>query len=325
MASHFTSKKKVLVTDALAPEALEILKSNENILSATIQPHLTEGNLISIIPEFDALIVRMTKVTASIISAGKNLKLIARAGNGFDNIDCDAAKKAGVVVMNSPEASATTTAEFTIALFLSAVRKISEAANSLKKGSWERKAFLGTEISGKTFGIIGLGRIGSRVAKRMKSFEVSVIANDPYLNPVKAKELDVPLVSLDDLLSKSDFISLHTPLNSTTQHLINAKAFEKMKPQSILVNAARGGIVDEKAVLSALESGKLLAYATDVFEEEPPNFSHPLFSHAQVVATPHIGAQTAEAQRKVSVSIIEQVIQFFKTGEALYAVEEGRQ
>ncbi|MBN8555309.1 MAG: hypothetical protein J0L93_07690 [Deltaproteobacteria bacterium] len=315
------SKTKILIADEIAPEALQVFERQKENLEIEILPGLDSKKLKEKIFDKDALLVRMTAVNESLLAAGKNLKIVGRIGNGVDNIDLKAAEKRGIKIMNSPTASANSTAEHTIALLLAALRKIPEAHRSLRVGKWERNFYKGTEVAGKTFGIIGLGRIGSRVALRMKAFECEVIACDPYLAPERAASLKVPLVSFEELLSRSDFVSIHTPLNESTRYLLNAKNMPFMKNSSVLVNAARGGLVEERGILPALQSKKLLAYATDVFETEPPDSKNYLLHHPQVICTPHLGAQTQEAQIRVSVAMAEQLIHFFETGEVLNAVD----
>ena len=315
------AKMKILIADEIAPEAKQILERQKENLEVDVQTGLHPKELKEKLIDKEALLVRMTKVDESLLSAAKHLKIIGRIGNGVDNIDLQAAQKRNIHVMNSPTASANSTAEHTIALFLSAVRKIPEAQHSLRIGKWERNFYKGTEIAGKTFGIIGLGRIGSRVALRMKSFECQVVACDPYVDSTKAAALKVPLVGFEELLAKSDFVSIHTPLNASTRSMLNAKTIPQMKNLSVLINAARGGLVEERAILPALQSKKLLAYATDVFEMEPPDPKNHLLHHPQVVCSPHLGAQTHEAQIRVSVAMAEQIIHFFETGEVLNAVD----
>jgi len=302
---------KVLITDGLAKEGLSILESADG-LEVDVKKGISKEELLEIVGGYDALIVRSaTKVTSDIIDAATNLKAIGRAGIGVDNVDVEAATKRGIVVMNTPEANAITTAEHAITLMLSIARRIPQAHASLKSGKWERSKFKGVEIYGKTLGCIGLGNIGKLVAERALGLKMNVIAYDPYLTKEAAEKLGVELVSLDELLERADFITIHTPLTPDTKDLINKDTFEKTKPGLILINCARGGVANEKDITEALSEGKLAGAAFDVYVKEPPEEGNPLLTlDENVVFTPHLGASTQEAQTKVGLAIAEQVADF---------------
>jgi D-3-phosphoglycerate dehydrogenase len=284
-------------------------------------PGLGPAELCQRLHESDALIIRSsTRVTPEVIAAAPRLKVIGRAGIGVDNVDVEAATRRGVVVMNTPGGNNVTTAEHAIAMMLSAARSIPQATASMKAGKWEKSRFTGSEVYNKTLGIIGLGNIGRLVAERGKGLGMRVVAYDPFITEERAKELEVELVDLDTLYGRADFVSVHVPLQKETRNLIDATALAKMKSTARLINCARGGIVDEKALADALREGRLAGAALDVFEEEPPPPDHPLLAFDSVVCTPHLGAATAEAQVNVSVAIAEQVIDFLFHNEIRNAV-----
>jgi D-3-phosphoglycerate dehydrogenase len=297
--------KTVLISDPLAPEGVAALEAAG--LEAIQRPGLSADKLCQALRGCHALIVRSgTQVTAEVIEAADALEVIGRAGAGLDNIDVDAATRRGIVVMNTPGGNAVSAAELTLAMMLALVRRLPQASQRVKAGEWPRKEFMGTELQGKTLGVIGLGRIGSEVARRALAFGMTVLAYDPFVTEERARRLEVRLVELDELLNASDVITLHTPRSQETQRLIDAAALAKMKDEVFLVNCARGGIVDEAALADAIGSGKVAGAALDVFETEPPANS-PLLGFDQVIATPHVGATTQEAQAKVAVQIAEQV------------------
>ncbi len=296
---------KILISDPIADEGVESLRSRAEV---DVKLGLNEQELLDIVGEYDALVVRSeTKVTAEVIKAGKRLHVIARAGIGVDNIDLDAATTAGIAVVNAPTGNTVAAAEHTLALMLALSRNIPHAHQSLKEGEWRRSAFIGTEVRNKTLGIVGLGRVGSEVARRAQSFGMRLVACDPFVVPDYARRLGVELVSLGGLLSQSDFVTLHTPLTEGSHGLIGADELARMKPGARMINVARGEPVDEAALLEALESNKLAGVALDVFAQEPPGRS-PLVEHPNVVATPHLGASTQEAQRDVALEAAEQVL-----------------
>jgi len=293
--------KKILVADSLAPEALDKLKSIPDF-EVTLKTGMDEGELVKTIPDFNAAVVRgATKMTKNVIDAASNLELIVRAGIGLDNIDVAASKEKGIQVANTPAATSISVAEHTFGLMLAAVRNHGRANLSMKEHKWEKKILSGTELYGKTLGIIGAGRIGQEVAKRALAFGMKVIAYD--IIEVETS-LDAEQVSMDELLSQADIITFHLPLTEKTKHMISDEEFEKMKAGVILINASRGGIVDENALLRALESEKVRATALDVFEKEPPDdFS--LIDHPNVIATPHIGAAAKEGQKRAGMEVVE--------------------
>ncbi len=292
--------KKVLVADPLDPESFEKLKSIPD-LEVTLKTGMDEDEFIKTIPGFHAVVVRgASKVTRNVIAAASNLELIIRAGIGLDNIDLAAAKEKGIEVANTPAATTISVAEHAFGLMLAAVRNHGKANLSMKAHKWEKKALSGTELYGKTLGIIGSGRIGLDIAKRAIAFGMKVLVYD--IIQVQT-ELDIQQVGMDELLAKSDIITLHLPLNEKTKHMISVDEFEKMKDGVIIVNASRGGIMDERALLGALESGKVRAAAVDVFEKEPPDdFS--LIDHPNVLATPHIGAAAKEGQKRAGFEVV---------------------
>jgi len=293
--------KKILIADLLNPEALEELKAAPNF-DVTLKTGMDETELVKTIPEFHAAVVRgATKITKNVIDAASNLELIVRAGIGLDNIDVKAAEEKGIQVANTPAATTISVAEHTFGLMLASVRNHGKANLSMKAHKWEKKLFSGTELFEKTLGIIGAGRIGQEVARRALAFGMKVIAYD--IIQIET-DLDMIQVPLDELLAQADIISFHLPLTEKTKHLISEEEFEKMKDGIIIINASRGGIVDEKALLKALESGKVRAVAIDVLEKEPPNdFS--LIDHPNVIVTPHIGAAAKEGQKRAGMEVVK--------------------
>lgn len=292
--------RKILVADPLHPEAFDKLKALPG-LEVTLKTGMDEEELIKTIPGFEAIVVRSaTKVTKKVIEAATDLKLIIRAGIGLDNIDVEAAQAKNIEVANTPAATTISVAELTFALMLGAVRNIVRAVLSMKDHRWEKKLLSGTELFGKTLGIIGSGRIGLAVAERAIAFGMKVIAYD--IVPIKT-DLPVTQVSLDELLAQADIISLHLPLTPQTKHMISSAEFAKMKDGVILVNASRGGVVDEKALLEALEAGKVRAAAIDVYEQEPP-IDWTLVDHPHVLPTPHIGAAAKEGQKRAGLEVV---------------------
>jgi D-3-phosphoglycerate dehydrogenase / 2-oxoglutarate reductase len=289
-----------------------------------VDPRLDEATLGTCIANYDALIVRSkTRVTAAVIAAGKRLKTIGRAGTGVDNIDVAAATERGIVVLNTPDANATTAAELTLAHLLSLSRHLQQADRSVRAGEWAPGKFVGTELAGKTIGVIGFGTIGRIVARRCLAFKMRVLAFDPYVVAEAISEMGAESVDLETVLAEADYVTLHCPLNEDTQNLVNAARISTMKPGARLINCARGGLVDETALFEALSRGRLGGAALDVFANEPPGAS-PLLTLDNVVLTPHLGASTEEAQKAVSVRIAEDVAVFLKTGAAPGAVNLPR-
>lgn len=297
---------KVLVSDSLSEEGLKVLK-NEKDLQVDVKLKLPPEELKTIIKDYDALVVRSsTKVTKDIIASAEKLKVIGRAGVGLDNVDAEAASKRGIIVMNTPAGNTISTCEHTMSLMLSMSRNVPQANASLREGKWDRNKYMGVELYGKTLGIVGLGRIGTEVAKRATSFGMMVIAYDPYLTVERALELGVELVDLKEIIKRSDYITVHTPITDETKHLIGDEEFAQMKQGVRIINCARGGIINEQALLRAIESGKVSGAALDVYENEPPkDFS--MFKNEKLVATPHLGASTEEAQVNVAIEVAKQV------------------
>lgn len=311
---------KVLVTDALAPQGVEILEK-ANGLEVVNTPGLSPEALLEAIADADGLVIRSgTQVTADVLAAAKQLKVVGRAGIGVDNVDVPAATQKGVVVVNTPEGNNVTTAEHAIALIVALARHIPQATASMKAGLWEKKKFQGTELFNRTLGVVGLGNIGRIVADRARGLGMRVIASDPYTSAEAAAKLDFELVSFDELVERADVITVHVPRTKETTGLLGRAAFQRAKPGVLVVNAARGGIVDEEALLEALESGQVGAAALDVFVDEPPASDHPLVQHPNVICTPHLGASTEQAQLNVSVAVAQQVRDFLIDGTVRNAV-----
>ncbi|GHT51468.1 hypothetical protein AGMMS49990_05820 [Endomicrobiia bacterium] len=300
-------------------EGLGALLSNKEF-QVEIHNKPSQEEFKELIKCYDGLLIRSeVKVTADIIEAAQNLKFIGRAGTGVDNVDKDAATKKNIIVANVPGGNTISAAEHTIGLMLSLARQIPEAYKSLKNKKWDRKNFVGTELFGKTLGLIGLGRIGTEVAKRMSSFEMKVIAYDPFAKPESAKNNGIELKSLDDVFSQADYISIHSPLNDTTRGMINVDAIKKMKDGVKIINCARGPIINEKDLSDAIKSGKVSGAAVDVFAKEPPE-DWILIETDNVIVTPHLAASTQEAQVRIAEEIGEVLVDFFTKGLVRNAV-----
>jgi len=296
---------RVLVTDPLAEEGIALLQEH---LAVDVRTDLDVAGLLTAIPDYDALLVRSrTRVTAAVIAAGRRLRVIGRAGTGVDNIDLSAATRRGILVVNAPAGNTIAVAEHTIGLMLALARHIPHADTTMKAGQWAKKELQGIELRGKTLGLVGLGRIGSAVARRARAMEMTVLACDPFVSQERGTSLGVQLVPLETLLAQADFVSLHVPLTPQTQGLLGPRELVQMKPTARLINAARGGLVDEAALLEALDAGRLAGAAMDVFEREPPT-DNALLSHPCLVATPHIAASTTEAQQGAALEAARQVI-----------------
>lgn len=296
---------KVLLTDGLEENGKEMLRKHADVAD---KPGITADELLQVAAEYDAIIVRgRTKVTPAVLAAGKNLKVVGRAGVGVDNIDLAAAKEHGITVVNSPLATSVAVAELTMGLMLSAVREIARADAGLKAGKWLKKELEGTELMGKTLGVMGFGRIGAAVAKRAAAFDMKILGYDPLLPADEIKKRGGEPVSMDQLLAEADMITMHLPLTAETKGMLDDAAFAKMKKGVYIICAARGGVIDEAALLAALNSGKVAGAALDVFATEPPGMTE-LVSHPKVVETPHIGAQTMEAQTRAAHDIAEEVL-----------------
>ncbi len=309
---------KVLIADELSSKAIDIFRSRG--VEVDVHLGLSKADLVKIIAGYDGLAVRSaTKADKEVIAAATRLKVIGRAGIGVDNIDIPAATARGIVVMNTPFGNSITTAEHAIALLFAAARQIAAADSSTQAGRWEKSRFMGVELYAKTLGIIGCGNIGTLVAERALAFKMKVIAYDPFLSPERAIKLGVEKVELDDLLSRADAISLHTPLTDKTKNILAAEAIGKTKSGVIIVNAARGGLVDEAALRAALESGHVAAAGFDVFVTEPAK-ENVLFGAPNFIATPHLGASTNEAQENVALQVAEQISDYLQTGAVVNAL-----
>ncbi len=313
-------KYAVLVSDKLEPEGLAVLKDQPDI-DLTVKTGMTPAELADFIAPFHAIIIRSaTKLTENILAKARNLRVIARAGAGVDNVDVPAATRRGIVVMNTPGGNTVSTAEHAIAMLMALARRIYPACASLKGGKWDKKSFTGSELTGKTLGVIGVGRVGSEVAKRAVGLRMKVIAFDPYFDRGRAAEIGVEMLdNLDDLLTRSDYITLHSPLNEKTRGLIGAAQLARVRPGVGIINCARGGIIDEKALAEAITSGKVSGAALDVFENEPPT-ARTLIDLPQVVCPPHLAASTAEAQLVVAIRAAEQVRDALLSGEVRFAL-----
>ncbi|HEX3203605.1 MAG TPA: phosphoglycerate dehydrogenase [Nitrospiraceae bacterium] len=310
---------KILVSDSLSKQGVEILQKAG--FTVDVKTKLSKEELLKEITSYDGLVVRSgTKVTADVINAAKNLKVIGRAGSGLDNVDTQAATRRGIVVMNTPGGNTVTTAEHTMAMIFAMTRRIPQATTSMKAGKWEKERFMGVELYNKTLGIVGIGQIGGYLAKLAQGISMNVIAYDPYLAEERARKMGVEVVDLADLFRRADIISVHTPLTPETKSLINAAAITQMKPGVMIVNCARGGIIEETDLAAALASKRVAAAAFDVFEQEPVNPGHPLLTLDNFIATPHIGASTTEAQENVAIGIAEQIVDYFTKGIARGAV-----
>ena len=311
--------QRVLVSDDLSPEAVRILRDAG--LDVDVKVGLPPAELEAVIGGYDALAVRSaTKVSARLLEKATRLKVVGRAGVGVDNVDLDAATRRGVVVMNTPGGSSITVAELALAMILSLYRHVPDATASVKAGKWEKKRFQGREIAGKTLGVVGIGNIGSVLVDRALAMKMRVVAYDPFITPEAASKMGARLVDLETLWREADVVSVHVPLTEQTRHLVSADVLARMKKGAILVNCARGGIVDERAVAASLAAGHLGGAALDVYEKEPPPADHPLFAQANVVCTPHIGASTEEAQSAVAVAVAEQLVAYLRDGVVKNAV-----
>ncbi len=316
-AKTIAAPSRILVADPIAPDGIRALQEYGDVV---VKPGASAEDLNCLLSDCVALIVRsQTRVTASMIEAGKRLRVIGRAGIGTDNIDVETASRRGIVVVNAPTAVVVAAAEHTLALILSLFRRIPQAHQSVAEGRWERGKFVGTELRGKTVGIVGLGNIGVEVARRLSAFDVRLVGSDPYVTADYASRLGVELLPLDDLLEVADLVSVHVPLTASTRGLIGPAQLARMKPGARIVNCARGGVIDEAALIRVLDDGRLAGAALDVFVEEPP--TNPLLlGNRRVVLTPHLGASTEEAQIAASLEVAQQVIAVLEGRPVRYAV-----
>lgn len=298
---------RILVTDPLSNQGIEPLKGHHDV-TVDVKTGLDQEELLTIIAGYDALLVRsQTQVTSEVFERADALKVVGRAGVGVDNIDLDAATNRGVIVVNAPDGNTMSTAEHAFAMMMAVARNIPQAYKSTTSGKWDRKTFRGVELNEKSLGIIGLGRIGTEVARRAKAFRMNVLAYDPFLTTERAKKLGIEKCEIDEVVANADFITVHTPLIKETHHLISYDQFQKMKDSTYVINCARGGIIDEKALYDAIVEKKVAGAALDVFESEPPE-NNPLLSLPEVVVTPHLGASTQEAQTNVAIDVCREVI-----------------
>ncbi|QHW30220.1 phosphoglycerate dehydrogenase [Paenibacillus rhizovicinus] len=311
---------KVLVSDPISDLGIQKLVDAEDV-AVDKKPGLSEDELVAIIGEYDALLVRsQTRVTARIMDAGKSLKVVGRAGVGVDNIDLEAATQRGIIVINAPDGNTITTCEHTFAMMMAVARHIPQAYLKTVGGEWDRKSFLGVELRGKVLGVMGMGRIGSEVAKRAKAFGMEIWGYDPFLTEERAEKMGVRLSSVDDIVRNADFMTVHTPLTPETRHMISRPQFEVMKKGMRIVNCARGGIIDELALVEAADQGIVAGAAFDVFEVEPPAADHPFLKHPKIIVTPHLGASTVEAQENVAIDVSEQVLNILRDKPFMNAV-----
>ncbi|REJ13203.1 MAG: phosphoglycerate dehydrogenase [Paenibacillaceae bacterium] len=303
---------RILVMDSISDHGIQQLIDAEDV-TVDKKAGLSEDELAAIIGDYDALLVRsQTKVTARIMDAGKKLKVVGRAGVGVDNIDLAAATERGIVVINAPDGNTITTCEHTFAMMMALARHIPQAYAKTISGVWDRKSFVGVELRNKKLGILGMGRIGSEVAVRAKAFGMEVLGYDPFLTEERADKLGVKLSTVEDIVRTADFITVHTPLTPETRHMISRPQFEIMKPGMRIINCARGGIIDEQALVEAIDSGIVAGAAFDVFESEPPAPDHPFLRHPKIIVTPHLGASTVEAQENVAIDVSEQVLHILR-------------
>lgn len=306
---------KILISDKLAQDSIDLLNAVDD-LQVIYKTDLKPEDLKKELNDVDALIIRSsTQVSKEILVRAKKLKIIGRAGIGIDNIDCAAATERGIIIVNTPGGNAITTAEHTIAMLMALSRHIPQADKSMHQGIWEKSKFTGTEITGKVLGILGFGNIGKIVADRAQGLKMRVLVYDPLLNAQIAAKYGVELVSKEVIFKRSDYVSVHVPLNDSTRNLIDQNAIQIMKTGVRILNCARGGIINESALLDGLNSGKIAGAAIDVFEEEPPKKDNPLLKHERVICTPHLGASTTEAQVNVAIQVAEQIRDYLRTGE----------
>jgi len=312
---------RILISDAYAQEGLELLE-NAGDVELVNQPGMSAEELLQVIDSFDGLGVRSaTKVTPEVIAASKGrLKVVVRAGVGVDNIDLDAAAQAGVAVMNTPFGNTVSAAEHAVALLMSVSRNIPQATSSMKAGRWDKKKLSGRQLTGRCAGVIGFGNIGKVVVDRLVGLRLKVLVSDPVASAEDVAALGAELVDLETLLASADYVTLHVPLVPATAHLINDQTLAQMKDDAFLICAARGGVVDESALLRCLESGRLSGAALDVFEQEPVAADSALVAHPKVICSPHLGASTREAQLQVSIDAADQLLHFFRTGEPMNKV-----
>src|SRR6184192_295213 len=311
----------VLICDPISPKGIEYFRQQPGLQVTVLEKRFPEAELIPMVAETEAMVVRSeTKVTRKVIEAAPKLRVVGRAGVGVDNVDVEAATQRGIVVMNTPSGNTISTAELTFSMLMALARKIPQAHASMKTGEWNRKAFQGVELYGKTLGILGMGRIGTEVARRAIAFGMQVLAYDPYLSLSRAKTLQVELVELGEIYARADFITVHMPMSDETRGMINAAAFAKMKKGVRVLNCARGGIIQEQDLYDAIKSGRVAGAALDVYETEPLPKEFPLRDLPQVIMTPHLGASTEEAQENVGIEVAEAITDYLVHGAVRNAV-----
>lgn len=312
---------KVMICDPISPKGIALFKQRPEFQVTVLEKRLPEAELLPLVADVEAMVVRSeTKITRKVIDAAPKLRVVGRAGVGVDNVDVDAATARGIVVMNTPSGNTISTAELTFSMLMALARHIPQAHMSMKAGEWNRKAFSGTELYGKTLGILGMGRIGTEVARRAQAFGMTVVAFDPYLSAARAKSMDVETLSLDDLYARADFITVHMPMTDETKGMINTQTIAKMKTGVRLLNCARGGIIVEADLVAAIQAGKVAGAALDVYEVEPLAKDHPLRNLPQVIMTPHLGASTDEAQENVGIEVAEAITDYLVNGAVRNAV-----
>lgn len=311
----------VMICDPISPKGIALFQQRPEFKVTVLDKRLSESELLPLVGEVEAMVVRSeTKITRKIIEAAPKLRVVGRAGVGVDNVDVPAATQRGIVVMNTPSGNTISTAELTFSMLMALARKIPQAHASMKAGEWNRKAFQGVELYNKTLGILGMGRIGTEVARRAIAFGMRVLAYDPYLTLSRANALQVELLELDDVLARADFITVHMPLSEETKGMLNTAAFAKMKPGARVLNCARGGIINEADLHQAIKAGKVAGAALDVYETEPPPKEFPLRELPQVIMTPHLGASTEEAQENVGIEVAEAITDYLLNGAVRNAV-----
>src|SRR5947208_5720179 len=311
----------VMICDPISPKGIEYFKQQAGLKVTVLEKRLAEAELIPLVRETEAMVVRSeTKVSRGVIEAAPKLRVVGRAGVGVDNVDVEAATQRGIVVMNTPSGNTISTAELTFSMLMALARKIPQAHGSMKTGEWNRKEFQGVELYNKTLGVLGMGRIGSEVARRAIAFGMRVLACDPYLSLSRAKALQVELVELDEIYARSDFVTVHMPMTDETRGMINAAAFAMMKKGVRVLNCARGGIINEKDLCDAIQSGQVAGAALDVYETEPLPKEFPLRDLPQVIMTPHLGASTEEAQENVGIEVAEAITDYLLHGAVRNAV-----
>jgi D-3-phosphoglycerate dehydrogenase len=312
---------KILICDPISPKGIALFQQRTEFEVTVLKQRLPEAELLPLVADVEAMVVRSeTKITRKVIEAAPKLRVVGRAGVGVDNVDVEAATQRGIVVMNTPSGNTISTAELTFSMLMSLARKIPQANASMKAGEWNRKAFSGVELYNKTLGILGMGRIGTEVARRAIAFGMRVLAYDPYLTLSRANALQVELVELDEVFSRSDFITVHMPMSDETKGMVNAAAFARMKPGARVLNCARGGIINEADLAEAIKSGKIAGAALDVYEAEPPPKDFALRDLPQVIMTPHLGASTDEAQENVGIEVAEAITDYLLNGAVRNAV-----